>query len=225
MSYWNMNERIKQVFCFFQFLWSYSIVYWPSQQYFPYYIVFVINKLVHFWLMRWNILFLRTSLWWCFVSKHYNTLTALVFRDQHLEESMQPVIISSPQITSSLNKDRKRSAEVLWHSQSCGCQGNAWKWFCNVASVSPSGVQIRSALPPSLQPTPPCLYHPSVFGANRMSNNPNIVNTLESNSLTGALAPISSCYNKSLSTNCRYTVMCNVVLLYCQAHLIKYCFW
>lgn len=43
---------------------------------------------------------------------------------------------------------------------------------------------------PSLHPTPPRLYHPSVFGANRLSHNPNRVNTPESYRLIGVLAII-----------------------------------
>lgn len=91
----------------------------------------------------------------------------------------------------------RRSAAELWRSRPCRCQGKGWKWFCDSASVSHAGVQVRSAdrfLPPLTHT--PCT--PLVFGAKKTSNNLNRVNTPEVQQPHWSLG-----FNKSVCSCCR----------------------
>lgn len=121
------------------------------------------------------------------------SLILTVFRDILLKkESIQSVTILSPQITSSLErKDQLRGSDLavpavvrVMHENGFATQPLLVLLEFRLGLHCP----LPPSLPPSLlpHPNPPHFYHPSVFGANGMSNNPNIPNTPESYTLTGA---------------------------------------
>lgn len=111
-------------------------------------------------------------------------------------QSRQLVTISSPQNTLSLKKKKKSEKDQQ------KCSDVASPAVVKVMDENGFVTQPVLVLPEfrlglhSPHPTPPRLYYPSVFVANKTSNNPSTVNTPEAYSLTGASDTLYLCCNK-----------------------------